>query len=59
VLVDPANDAALAESLDSILTDDDLAASLRQAGLAQAARFSWERLARETLAVYEEAGNPA
>jgi glycosyltransferase involved in cell wall biosynthesis len=59
VLVDPANDAALADALDSILTDDDLAASLRQAGLAQAARFSWDRLARETLAVYEEAGNPA
>ena len=59
LLVDPSDDEALAAGLDSILLNGDLAASLRQAGLAQAARFSWDRLARETLAVYEEAGPSA
>jgi glycosyltransferase involved in cell wall biosynthesis len=35
-------------------TDLDLCAAMREEGLAQAGRFSWERAARETQAVYEE-----
>jgi glycosyltransferase involved in cell wall biosynthesis len=53
-LVDPKDEAALTAALESVLTDPDLAASLRQAGLRQAARFSWSRLARETLSVYDD-----
>lgn len=30
-----------------------LAAALREKGLARAARFTWERTARATIAVYE------
>jgi glycosyltransferase involved in cell wall biosynthesis len=35
-----------------VLIDDTLRAELREAGLERAARFSWRRAARETLAVY-------
>jgi glycosyltransferase involved in cell wall biosynthesis len=34
------------------LSEPSLAADLRARGLAQAARFSWARAAKETLAVY-------
>jgi alpha-1,3-rhamnosyl/mannosyltransferase len=35
------------------LTQPALAAALRKKGLARAAQFTWERTARETMAVYE------
>jgi hypothetical protein len=38
--------------------DADRASSLRLAGLARAARFSWARVARETLSVYRRAAEP-
>jgi len=34
------------------LSDDELRASLREKGLKRAAFFSWDKAARETLAVY-------
>jgi hypothetical protein len=37
------------------LVDESLAAELRRRGPLQAAKFTWERTARETLAVYEYA----
>ena len=52
VLVDPLDLEALTAGLRRILTNPDLACDLRVRGLAQAARFSWERAAKETLAVY-------
>jgi len=55
LLVDPNNPADLAQAMLAALTDESLRAYLRQQGLAQAARFSWEKTARETLQVYEEA----
>jgi glycosyltransferase involved in cell wall biosynthesis len=36
-----------------VLTQPALAAALRAKGLARAAQFTWERTARETIAVYE------
>ena len=36
-----------------VLSQPVLAAALREKGLARAAQFSWERTARETIAVYE------
>ncbi len=54
LLVEPAPDP-LAEGLARILADADLRARLREAGLRRAAAFSWERTARETLAVYRGA----
>ncbi len=52
LLIDPRDDAALADALAALLSDDRLYADLRARGLAHAAAFSWERTARETLAAY-------
>jgi glycosyltransferase involved in cell wall biosynthesis len=51
--VDPRSVAGLAEAVERILSDDDLADRLRRAGVARAARFSWDRTARQTLEVYK------
>jgi glycosyltransferase involved in cell wall biosynthesis len=45
----------LADALGQVLADPALRERLRAAGLARAAEFSWERTARETLAVYRAA----
>ena len=55
LLVDPRSDGDLAAALRSLLDDEELRARLRAAGPARARLFSWERTARETLAVYREA----
>src|SRR5262249_38943158 len=57
LLVDPRDEAALAAAIERALADTDLRAACAERGVARAARFSWERCARETLAVYEEAMN--
>ena len=44
----------LAGAMEKLLNDDTLWGNLREKGLAHAARFSWEKTARETLAVYRE-----
>lgn len=54
LLVDPAP-LPLAGALERLLADPALRERLRAAGLARAAAFSWERTARETLAVYRAA----
>lgn len=51
--VDPDDPAALAEALGRVLSDTALRASLIQRGRANAARFTWERTARATLALYQ------
>ncbi len=53
--IDPRDEAALADALTRVLTDAALRASLRARGPARAQHFTWERCARATLAVYEEA----
>jgi glycosyltransferase involved in cell wall biosynthesis len=50
--VPPTDVAALAEALARALTDEHLRATLRQQGLQQAARFTWDAAARTLLAVY-------
>ena len=52
---DPGDIAGLAGAILSCLVDEPLAAELRRRGPQQAARFSWEQAARQTLAAYEEA----
>jgi len=52
--VDPRSVVGLAEALELVTTDRALAARLREAGLARAARFSWDETARRTLDVYKE-----
>lgn len=54
-LVSPKSTAAIADAIARVLTQPELAAEMRVRGREQAARFSWERTARETLAVYEKA----
>jgi glycosyltransferase involved in cell wall biosynthesis len=51
--VDPRSTAGLAEAIERVVTDRDLADRLRRAGMARAARFSWEETARLTLGVYK------
>ena len=53
VLVDPYDVEGLAEAMQTLIESAEARAALRSKGLAQAARFSWERAAREVLAVYE------
>jgi glycosyltransferase involved in cell wall biosynthesis len=55
LLVEP-EVGALAEGLDQLLEDASLRARLREAGPRRAARFSWERTARETLEAYHDVG---
>jgi alpha-1,3-rhamnosyl/mannosyltransferase len=51
LLVDPGDPSAIAAGLAELLGDDDLRNVLRAAGTARVASFTWERCARETVAV--------
>jgi glycosyltransferase involved in cell wall biosynthesis len=50
---DPTDVEDMTQALDQVLADAELRAAMVAAGLEQAARFSWDRVARETMAVYE------
>jgi glycosyltransferase involved in cell wall biosynthesis len=52
---DPRDAAAIAAALRRLLTDEDHAARLAERGRERARTFTWERCAKETLAVYERA----
>jgi len=52
LLVSPTDVEAIADGLTRLLDDAALRADLAARGLRRAAAFSWERCARETLAVY-------
>ncbi len=53
LLHDPLNRQALAQHMSQLWADDALHAEYAMRGLRQAAQFSWERCASETLANYE------
>ncbi|MDW8318199.1 MAG: glycosyltransferase family 1 protein [Anaerolineae bacterium] len=53
LLVNAADEEALAAALYRLLTDDVLRQSLRQRGLAHAQRFTWQASARVLLAAYQ------
>jgi glycosyltransferase involved in cell wall biosynthesis len=55
LLVGPLDVEALAGAMQCVLADEVLATELREKGLARAAQFTWERTARETVAVYQKA----
>jgi len=55
ITVDPGDAGALADAIGRVLGDTALRADMLQAGLLQAKRFSWDRAARETAAVYRRA----
>jgi glycosyltransferase involved in cell wall biosynthesis len=54
LLVDPSSSEAIASGLQRLAEDADLRAALRARSLARAAQFTWERCARETLAVLQD-----
>jgi glycosyltransferase involved in cell wall biosynthesis len=53
LLVDPYDVEELAETVEGLIESKETRADLRNKGLAQAARFSWERTAGETMRVYK------
>ena len=55
LLVDPFDVDALAGALEQVAGDEALRADLAARGYRRVRRFSWERAAQETLAVYREA----
>jgi glycosyltransferase involved in cell wall biosynthesis len=55
LLFNPTSLQGFADCMVKVLTQPELSESLREAGLRQAALFSWKRAAEETLQVYREA----
>jgi len=53
--VHPDDSRNLGAAIISLCVQEDLHAEMREKGLAQAARFTWEKTARETLAAYQHA----
>ena len=53
LLVDPYSVDEIAEAMHRVLTDETLRVALIRKGLKRASQFSWEKTARETLAVYK------
>ncbi|MGC9350216.1 MAG: glycosyltransferase family 4 protein [Anaerolineae bacterium] len=53
LMFEPLNEAALEAALRRIAADDQLREELRARGFKRAQRFSWERVARETMEVYD------
>lgn len=55
LLADPNDPGEVADQLAKLLTDDAAWMTYRERGLERARQFSWDRMARETLEVCEEA----
>lgn len=54
VLVDPYNVEEIAQALCGVLNSEQFKISLRERGLERAQKFSWDKVARQTLEVYRE-----
>ncbi len=54
ILFDPMDAQGLAREMERVLTDSELRQDLRERGLARAAQFTWDRMARETITVYKK-----
>jgi glycosyltransferase involved in cell wall biosynthesis len=50
---EPTDTEGMASAIREVLEDEDLRAEMRRRGLSQVSRFSWERAADETLALYK------
>ena len=56
ILIDPADTDAIAAAITELMGDEDLRAVLSAAGVARAARFTWESTARATAAILRRTG---
>jgi glycosyltransferase involved in cell wall biosynthesis len=52
VYFDPSDTASIQHTLEATLFDQNLLDDLRKRGLERQSKFSWDRCANETLAVY-------
>jgi glycosyltransferase involved in cell wall biosynthesis len=52
---DPLDVTAMADAINEVLSDKQLREQLINAGHTQAAKYSWQRMAQQTLAVYNQA----
>jgi glycosyltransferase involved in cell wall biosynthesis len=59
LLIDPHDEAAMADGLRALAGDEALRSDLAERGRRRAALFSWDRTGRETVAAYREALAPA
>jgi len=59
VLVDPYDAVAIKEGIKSVLTNPELAESLRRKGLQRAREFSWERSVARTREIYRQVSGRA
>ena len=55
ILIDPTDEGAWTDAIVEVLSDGEMRARLREAGLRRATEFTWERTARLTLDVYRRA----
>ncbi len=56
VLVNPENIEEIVSAIDRVVRDEALRDQLKTRGLERAKQFTWEKTARETLAVYNDCG---
>jgi len=54
VMVDPYDPDAFAKAMAKVLSSESLRAEMRTRGLSQASKFSWDKMASETLEIYRE-----
>jgi len=54
LFIDPEVQKDMAASIERLVQDSTLRKDLSAKGLRQAARFSWDRMAEQTLRVYEQ-----
>jgi len=52
ILVDPTNIEMLAHAMQLVANNPDLRQAMREKGFQQAAKFSWQKTAQETVAIY-------
>lgn len=53
IYIDPHNIEEIAESINKVLQDEELRQKMKEEGLIQIKKFSWEKCARETLEIYK------
>jgi glycosyltransferase involved in cell wall biosynthesis len=56
ILVNPDDVSAIARAMDAVLSDAELSRRMQQQGIERSHRFTWEKTAEQTLAVYQAAG---